>query len=158
MFLKAGHIYVYRIYGIHLCVNIVTAQKKCGEAVLIRAIKPLWGIEHMKKQRSQHNVVNLCNGPGKLTQALSISMYYNTRFCSLVASMKEVKRYAENTEKSLLCLMPVHTITEPYINRQTTKIKKEVFIAHSTRIGVSEENPKSHRFYYKDNIYVSKKK
>ncbi|MFO8043354.1 MAG: DNA-3-methyladenine glycosylase [Alkalispirochaeta sp.] len=78
MFLAAGHIYVYRSYGVHWCLNVVTAAAGVGEAVLIRAIEPLWGVDEMYRRRGlEPNAggVNprLTNGPGKLCQALGIT-------------------------------------------------------------------------------------
>ena len=74
MFLAAGHAYVYRSYGVHWCVNIVTAPEGIGEAVLVRAIEPIWGLPAMVARRGVgENTRALTNGPGKLCRALGIT-------------------------------------------------------------------------------------
>jgi DNA-3-methyladenine glycosylase len=73
MFARAGTLYVYRIYGIHLCANVVTGREGDGQAVLIRALVPLRGIDAMRQRRHGRPDVQLCNGPGKLCQAMGIT-------------------------------------------------------------------------------------
>jgi DNA-3-methyladenine glycosylase len=72
MFMPAGTIYIYRIYGIHYCLNIVCG-KADGQAVLIRALRPTKGITYMKQRRQLNNEAQICNGPAKLVQALGIN-------------------------------------------------------------------------------------
>jgi len=77
MFGPPGHWYVYRSYGIHHCLNLVTAAAGIGEAVLIRAIEPIWGVHRVEARRGLRDLqgsrrYNLTNGPGKLTEALAI--------------------------------------------------------------------------------------
>jgi DNA-3-methyladenine glycosylase len=72
MFEKGGMAYVYLIYGIHNCFNVTSGMESSGEAVLIRALQPVEGIGLMKKNRMVRRVTDLCSGPGKLCQALSI--------------------------------------------------------------------------------------
>jgi DNA-3-methyladenine glycosylase len=77
MFETAGRAYVYLIYGMYHCLNIVSGKKGEGEAVLIRALQPVTGIEIMQKRRKTKKIENLCNGPGKLTQAFGITRKQN---------------------------------------------------------------------------------
>ncbi len=79
LYKEAGTIYVYLIYGIHYCVNIVTGNKGHGQGVLIRALEPTIGLEAMKANRGTKALKNLTNGPGKLTQALGIGPGLNGR-------------------------------------------------------------------------------
>lgn len=77
MFEEGGVAYIYRIYGVHHCFNIVTNKKDIGEAVLIRALEPLDGIKLMKINRNKEK--DLCNGPAKLVEALKITKQYNKK-------------------------------------------------------------------------------
>jgi len=78
MFGKVGCVYIYFIYGNHFCFNIVAKQKNVSAgAVLVRAIKPVDGIENMKINRKKQDENILANGPGKLTQALCITKNEN---------------------------------------------------------------------------------
>jgi DNA-3-methyladenine glycosylase len=77
MYGEPGHAYIYLCYGIHHLLNVVTNQKGLADAVLIRAVKPLDGIEVMVDRRNIKDRRNLTNGPGKLTQALGITTDLN---------------------------------------------------------------------------------
>lgn len=70
---EGGYAYVYLIYGMHICMNIVANRETIPEAILIRALEPLEGIDLMKKRRKTNNIKLLCNGPGKLSQAMGIT-------------------------------------------------------------------------------------
>jgi DNA-3-methyladenine glycosylase len=76
MFGRPGIAYVYRIYGVHWCLNAVTHEEDYPAAVLIRAVEPLEGLETMTQRRfgkgAQAHPRTLASGPGKLAQAFAI--------------------------------------------------------------------------------------
>ena len=83
LFGTVGCAYVYFIYGNHFCLNIVSrSPEQTSGGVLIRAIKPIKGIDQMKIWRSMINEKMLTNGPGKLAQALSITKAHNFVDCT----------------------------------------------------------------------------
>ena len=77
LFEAPGIAYVYRSYGIHALMNVVVEPEGVGAAVLIRALEPLAGIDRMRARRGRELLVDLCSGPGKLTQALGIGLELN---------------------------------------------------------------------------------
>jgi len=126
MFGPAGYAYIYQIYGIHFCFNVVSNLINVGEAVLIRALEPLDGINLMKKRRGVDNIKNLCNGPGKLVQAMGIKK--NLNGISLLSST--------------IYLLP------------ETEICKNII--STTRIGINKGSELEYRFYLEGNSNVSK--
>ncbi len=81
MFEDGGTIYVYKIYGIHHCFNIVSQTKGIGSAVLIRAAEPVGGIENMKANRNTEYIENLCRGPGNFCRAFGFDLSHNNLNC-----------------------------------------------------------------------------
>jgi DNA-3-methyladenine glycosylase len=78
MFGPPGHAYVYFIYGMYECVNVVAERDGTAGAVLIRAIEPVLGVELMKTRRpGAKRLRDLGSGPGKLTIALGITRALN---------------------------------------------------------------------------------
>lgn len=129
MFSHPGTIYIYFTYGMYHCFNIVTEKKGKGEAVLIRALEPIRGIELMKKRRKTDKIENLCNGPAKLVQALGISPKLNSK--KLNACLYILPREAFG-----------YTIPEEKI-------------VQTERVGISKGKELKLRFYLKGNKFVS---
>lgn len=131
MYLDGGHSYVYFIYGMYFCFNVVTRSPAHPEAVLIRALEPLEGIEYMKSFRKQDNLKNLTTGPGKLAQALKITKQQNG------VSLRDEELFIEDHED----------------------IPRSKIIARP-RIGIDyaeEAKDWPLRFYIKDSHFISKK-
>ncbi len=135
MFGPPGHAYIYFIYGMYHCFNVVTAPEGKGEAVLIRALEPIAGIELMKKRRKKNlkrnlSLHELCNGPGKLVIAMGI----------------HAKQNHHNLLSSELRLLPRDYFEKP----------KKFSIVKTKRIGIQKGAELPYRFYLKDNLFVSK--
>lgn len=81
MFSDGGYAYVYLCYGMHNLFNVVTNTKGTAEAVLIRAVEPVAGLEEMKARRGElKNPYYITSGPGKLTRALGIDRTFNGKY------------------------------------------------------------------------------
>ena len=134
MFGPPGRAYIYFIYGMHHCFNVVTRHKGMGEAVLIRALEPLEGIELMERRRKTHDARNLCNGPAKFVQALGIHRNQN----------------GTDLRKGPLRLLAAESY--PGWN-----VRKPPAIKSGRRIGISVAKDWPLRFYVEGNPFVSKK-
>src|SRR5699024_4425386 len=73
MFQAPGHAYIYQMHT-HNLINVVSGEEGNPQAVLVRAVEPIMGIEQMKKRRPVEKITNLTSGSGKLTKALGITM------------------------------------------------------------------------------------
>lgn len=85
MYMDGGSLYIYQTYGIHFLMNIVSGEKNIGQAVLIRAVEIIQGLEKASflRYKKPYNSLtayqkkNFTNGPGKLTKALGIDKTMN---------------------------------------------------------------------------------
>ncbi len=135
MFGPAGHAYVYRIYGLHTCFNVVTGPEGTGEAVLVRALEPAGGIGLMQARRGTDDPFALASGPGKLTQALNITMDLDGR--SLSGGPLEIWS------------------PESLPGRRAEGAGGE--IVQTTRIGITKAADLPLRFYLKGSRYISRR-
>jgi len=132
MFLPGGHTYVYLIYGMHHCLNIVTGSLDMPQGVLLRAVEPLDenSFHIIKKNRSirSNKLTDLTNGPGKLCAALKINKSFNQYH---IARGKDLFLEENNINDTIVC---------------------------APRINIPYAQEYIHvpwRFYIKDNPYVS---
>lgn len=137
-FREGGFIYVYQVYGIHFCFNVVTEAENKPEVILVRALEPIEGIKLMIKRRgfkevNQRNIFNLANGPAKLCEAMEINKtHYGADLCG----------------------------NKIYIVDDNFHIKPEDIIA-SPRINIDYSGKAAEypwRFFIKGNPFVSKAK
>ncbi len=77
MFGEPGLSYIYFIYGVYFCFNVVVAQKGVPEAVLVRAVEPVEGVDEMLREKPGSESTTLANGPGKLCIALKLMRAQN---------------------------------------------------------------------------------
>lgn len=130
MFGAAGTLYVYLIYGMHHCANVVTGAAGDGQAVLIRAVEPIVITDRMRHERPKaRRDFDISNGPGKLCAALGIDRGHDG--LNLLDQTSGVRldfgQVIEGQE-----------------------------IATSTRIGISVAQDYPWRWYLRDNKWVSK--
>lgn len=128
MFDRPGVAYVYYIYGNHWCLNFVTGAEGLGEAVLIRALKPLEGLDVMAARRGRSALRQLLSGPGKLCQAMGVTGAMNR-----------------------------HALSEPPLQALDDGWEAGP-LAETTRVGLSVSADKPWRFYLeREKEWVSRK-
>jgi DNA-3-methyladenine glycosylase len=135
MYGPPGHAYVYFIYGVYWCVNAVCRPKGTAEAVLIRAIEPVIGIDQMRARRPVAKDKDLTNGPGKLCTALSIDRDLDRADLTDSHSSLWIARHPAH-KKILLAKGPMIT---------------------TTRIGITKAAELPLRFYLQGSPWISKR-
>ena len=125
-----GFAYIFTIYGMYDCFNVVVNMPMRPEAILVRALEPVDGIELMKQRRKTENLISLCNGPGKLCGALGITKeQYGYDLCSSPLSVK------------------------PFLDVP----KEQIIVSPRINIDYAEEcKDYLWRYFIKENPYVSK--
>jgi len=122
-----GHAYVYLIYGMYDCLNIVVEPEGVAGCVLVRALEPTDGIDEMKRRRGIEKLEELANGPGKLTRAMGITLRHSGA-----------------------------DLTRGPITVHPPEREAEFAIAVSRRIGITKSADLPLRFYMKGNRFVSR--
>ena len=128
MFEQGGILYVYKSYGIHHCINVVTEKSGKGAAVLIRALEPLAGLDLMKKRRGTDDIYKLCKGPGNTAKAFGFTKDDNFR------SLTSDELFIANAKDVALD-----------------------DVIRTGRVGISRSNDLLLRFYLKNSKFISRK-
>lgn len=128
MFKAAGYAYVYFIYGMHYCLNIVAGPAEFGAGVLIRAVEPLEGEAVMVQNRRGRTGIELTNGPSKLCEALAID---------------------RSLDGHDISIPPLRVLLAPPLADEQVVITQ--------RIGITKAVDWPRRFYLRDSPYVSKR-
>lgn len=125
-----GYAYIYAIYGLHCCFNVVCNLADKPEAVLVRALEPVAGLDLMARRRGAFGELELCSGPGKLCQALAITReQYGCDLCG----------------------------AELYIQPGPAVAEGNIMVSPRINIDYAEEcKDYLWRYFIKDNPYVSK--
>ena len=127
MFGPPGRAYVYFTYGNHFMFNIVTQPEDVPEAVLIRAIEPLEGVDMMTRLRGVDGLYALTSGPGKLTKAFAIDRTFDG-----------------------------HDLCQPPLRLVQGSPVPDPQVVPATRIGICRGTDLLWRFYVRDNPWVSR--
>ncbi|HXX55415.1 MAG TPA: DNA-3-methyladenine glycosylase [Methanoregula sp.] len=134
LFGPPGHAYVYFVYGMHWCMNVVTGTGEDRGAVLLRALEPVEGIPAMEERRKTKELRLLCSGPARLAQALAITGEFNG---------------------SSLLTGPLRIVSKDHSPVDGTRGTEE--IVQTTRVGISKAQDKPYRFYLKRSQHVSRR-
>jgi DNA-3-methyladenine glycosylase len=127
MYGPPGTVYVYFTYGNHHMLNLVCEREGVASAVLIRAVEPTMGVELMRERRGGRPVGALCDGPGKLAQALGVDLRDN----------------GEALGEGRLVVYDAPRVPD-------------ADVAVSGRIGLSAGHDLDLRFYVRESLFVSK--
>lgn len=126
MFGSPGIAYVYRSYGVHWCLNVVTDRPDFPAAVLIRAVEPLEGMDVMTRRRGTAPR-DLARGPGRLTQAFGITGELDG-----------------------------HSLDRPPLTLHPAPADDELDIAVGPRVGITRAADWPLRFWLRNSIWVSR--
>lgn len=129
MYGPPAYAYIYFIYGMYYCLNVVTEKEGFPAAVLLRALEPIAGFDIIKQNRQTEKIYHLTNGPGKICQAFKLDRNFN----------------GENLRGNKLYIGIGEEIRGDNI-------------AQTARFGIKKGIEHRWRFYIKDSLYVSQKR
>jgi len=137
MFLRRGHAYIYFSYGNHFMLNVTAELPGTGGGVLIRALEPLEGVEHMQRRRDVLRIRDLARGPGRLAQAL------------------EIDRSLDGLDLCAPGPLWLGALKATASSGRTAASAANRLFGISTRIGITQAAHKHLRFYQRNSPFVS---